>query len=123
MTLEERIVDWAATRPAWQHQVLVRLASGELLGSEDYIAIGRSLVAGEAFSTQPLSLSHIPGTGDLSLPVRLREVRRVAHVNALLPEQTLTFGLEGITVIYGDNGSGKSGYARLLKQVVRARHS
>ncbi len=43
-------------------------------------------------------------------------------MNALVPDQTLTAGIDGITVVYGDNASGKSGYARLAKRVVRARH-
>jgi energy-coupling factor transporter ATP-binding protein EcfA2 len=54
--------------------------------------------------------------------VRLLEVGDVANVNALVSGQRLTFGAEGMTVVYGDNGSGKSGYARLIKHVVRARH-
>ena len=33
----------------------------------------------------------------------------------------MEFGTEGLTVVYGDNGSGKSGYVRLLKEVCRAR--
>ena len=43
-------------------------------------------------------------------------------VNALLGGQTLQFSPTGMTIVYGDNGSGKSGYARLLKQIVGARH-
>jgi hypothetical protein len=46
----------------------------------------------------------------------------VAHVNALLGGQQLTFAAHGLTVVYGDNASGKSGYARLIKKKVRARH-
>lgn len=42
-------------------------------------------------------------------------------VNALLPGQRLTFGDAGLTIIYGDNASGKSGYARLIRQAVTAR--
>jgi hypothetical protein len=34
----------------------------------------------------------------------------------------LAFGREGLTVVYGDNASGKSGFARLIKAIVRARH-
>jgi ABC-type transport system involved in cytochrome c biogenesis ATPase subunit len=40
-------------------------------------------------------------------------VSRVRNVNALVPDQTLTFG-HGLTVIYGENATGKTGYARLL---------
>ncbi|MGH3788908.1 MAG: AAA family ATPase [Pseudonocardiaceae bacterium] len=39
----------------------------------------------------------------------------------MAPDQTLTFGTTGLTVVYGDNASGKSGYARLLKSLVGAR--
>jgi hypothetical protein len=36
-------------------------------------------------------------------------------------DEKLTFIRAGLTVVYGDNGSRKSGYARILKQVCRAR--
>ena len=42
-------------------------------------------------------------------------------MTALAREQTLEFQPAGLTVIYGDNASGKSGYARILKKVCRAR--
>ena len=42
-------------------------------------------------------------------------------VNALLPDQTLSFAPNGLTIVYGDNGSGKSGYARLIREAVTAR--
>ena len=43
-------------------------------------------------------------------------------MNALASDQPLTFEPNGLTIVYGDNGSGKSGYARLLKRITRARH-
>lgn len=55
-------------------------------------------------------------------PVRLVSVGEVERVNRLAPNQSLTFGDSGVTVIYGHNGSGKSGYARLIRQMVRTRH-
>lgn len=50
-------------------------------------------------------------------------IKDVLAVNQLAPDQTLSFAAKGITVVYGDNGAGKSGYARLLKRACRARHS
>ena len=53
--------------------------------------------------------------------VILKNIRDVQHINILAPNQSLTFRGDGLTVVYGDNGSGKSGYARILKKVCRAR--
>ena len=41
-------------------------------------------------------------------------------VNALAKDQTLKF-CKGLTLVYGDNGAGKTGYIRILKQACRAR--
>ena len=41
-------------------------------------------------------------------------------VNALAEDQTLNFA-SGLTVVYGDNGAGKTGYIRILKSACRAR--
>jgi hypothetical protein len=54
--------------------------------------------------------------------VKLLGVRDVKNVNRLRPDEQLTFGEYGVTVVFGFNGSGKSGYARLIKQLVRTRH-
>ncbi|CAI9419343.1 AAA family ATPase [Nocardioides sp. T2.26MG-1] len=54
--------------------------------------------------------------------MKLLAVRDVKNVNRLRPEERLTFGTDGVTVVFGFNGSGKSGYARLVKQMVRTRH-
>ena len=43
------------------------------------------------------------------------------NVNALAPEAVLDFHTRGLTIVYGDNGAGKSGYVRILKRVCRAR--
>ena len=58
-------------------------------------------------------------TGD---QVKLVGVRDVKNVNRLRSDERLTFGADGVTVVFGFNGSGKSGYARLIKQMVRTRH-
>src|SRR3546814_232914 len=47
----------------------------------------------------------------------------VCSSDLLASDQRLTFHRVGLTIIYGDNGSGKSGYARILKRACRARIS
>lgn len=53
--------------------------------------------------------------------VNLLAVTETRNVNALARNGSLTFALAGLTVVYGANGSGKSGYARVLKQACFAR--
>jgi hypothetical protein len=55
-------------------------------------------------------------------PVSLVSIAHPEDVNALTSDRPLTSEMAGLTVIYGDNASGKSGYARLLKRVALARH-
>src|SRR3546814_1386566 len=69
----------------------------------------------------PLEAVHLLDPNHTHGEVFLRQVHSVQYVNALASDQRLTFHRIGLTIIYGDNGSGKSGYARILKKACRAR--
>lgn len=69
----------------------------------------------------PLSQSHLPKQAAQGDPIVLRCLRDLRHVNRIAAAQRLTFCPKGITIVYGGNGSGKSGYARVLKRACRAR--
>ena len=49
-------------------------------------------------------------------------MRYISGVNHLAARQNLTFSATGLTIVYGANGSGKSGYARILKRICRTRN-
>jgi hypothetical protein len=57
-----------------------------------------------------------------STPLRLERVFNVHNVNALADRQELRFGKQ-LTLIYGENGAGKTGYARILGAAGFARGS
>jgi len=69
----------------------------------------------------PLDASHLRDPSNDQGEIYLRQIRGVRYVNALATDQILTLRRVGLTIIYGDNGSGKSGYARILKRACRAR--
>jgi energy-coupling factor transporter ATP-binding protein EcfA2 len=123
-TLEDAIVEWSIDRPKWQRSVMQRLARGEILTDRSHAEIAELLCQNPSYEFGPeLVASDLPsGGGPSSGQVSISGIRGLAHVNALLADQSLDFSPTGLTVVYGDNGSGKSGYARLLKTVVRARH-
>jgi len=71
-------------------------------------------------SPDPTTRSHVRSSGTSTSPVALLTVRDITYVNALA-SGPVTFAPEGLTVIYGDNASGKSGIARILKKAGRSR--
>lgn len=121
MPIEEEIVAWSATRPAWQRNILKRIATGDLPSLSDFEALVDDLVAGRSFEEVTFGLEELPQTTAGDPPVRLLSIGNVEHVNALESSEPLTLEPTGITLIYGNNGSGKSGYARVLRRISRAR--
>ena len=122
-SIEQDILEWAKARPTWQRNLFKRIARGETIDETYISSVAQAIVDKEVTLEAPeLAAADLPtGTagGDT---VELRSIGELKFVNALLDDQKLTFGAMGVTVIYGDNGSGKSGYARLAKDVVGARH-
>ncbi len=58
---------------------------------------------------------------DSAVTLRLETVSEIKGINALAPRKALEFGVEPIVVVYGVNGSGKSGYIRVLKHACGGR--
>lgn len=56
-------------------------------------------------------------TIEVEKELRIRELRHVRGVNALKSGTKITFCEEGMTLIYGHNGTGKSGYFRVLEHL------
>ena len=107
---------------AWQQDVLVSLASGHSYTGEQFEALVDDILAGNRprRANGPKASRLNPMLFDrYHFGPWPEDVRR----DALISGQTLKFGSTGLTIVYGDNASGKSGYARLIKAMVDARHS
>ena len=114
------IVVWSKDCPTWQRDALRRLCAKGALDDadlDDLTVLCRSKGKGGV----PLAMEHVRDPEAATTVVNLRAISGVQDVNALKPGERLTFCRKGLTVVYGDNGSGKSGYARILKKVCRAR--
>lgn len=128
MNIIQELAIWANTLPLWQSDAVRRVFSQEKLSSEEEGQVFEMLLAAHDLSDSdatpraPKPFSYIvdaaqPG----SRKVVLKELHSLDNVNALVPGQSVKFALEGITVIYGENGAGKSGYARVFKHACHAR--
>lgn len=119
MLLQKRISDWSQTLPAWQADLLRRLAGGPL--SEDGHREVLQILAGAADAPVPIALQlpDLPADAGEHGTIELRAIRDLRNINCLAGEQSLAF-LPGLNVVFGDNGSGKSGYGRLTRRVTRS---
>lgn len=123
MTAYEDVLSWADSLPWWQQKVLARIIAGETFKEHDFEDIARSLIGDPEPSPDGGWFSGLtPPQETKDEPVRLTEVRKLKNVNRLAPNQKLTVEPNGLTVVYGYNGSGKSGYARVISSMVGARH-
>jgi len=128
-TVYDEILKWSKSRPLWQRDALRRLIVNGSLGPGDIddifllCKIANDLEDASRYELVPIPLdeSHICPDAGSGEAVRLTQISDVANVNAITSPEPLTFGESGLTIIYGDNGAGKSGYVRILKNVCRAR--
>lgn len=114
------LVTWAEKRPAWQKDALRRLVTGETL-DDPAIAELTELCLDPSRAHTPISQSHIATEANAAESISLVSIKNPIAINALARQQELSFEPSGLTVIYGDNGSGKSGYVRILKHACRSR--
>ena len=114
------ILDWSLERPPWQRDALRRLVVNGQLTEDDYDEL-TAICLDLAQSSVPLGEKHLGIENPPGKPVRLLGIKNPIAVNALASGQSLNFAEEGLTIVYGDNGSGKSGYVRILKHACRSR--
>lgn len=57
-----------------------------------------------------------------SCPIILKSISDVKGIGALAPTRPLVFG-DNLTIVYGENGCGKSSYVRILKSAVSPKNS
>lgn len=131
MSVIESIIDWAEKDLLnWQSDAVRRLLTQEKLTVEDKSQIlymvkelyGLNSNA-QPVEPKPLERKHIPSKYNRPMKLTLKAMNNLQNVNAIPDDSYLSFGHEGLSVIYGENGAGKSGYARVLKRACNARDS
>lgn len=130
MSSFEGIIAWAQDLEAWEADLIRRLLI------DNTLAVGLSEVSANLAAHFKI---HEPNGSICIKPLMAEErarptqefsdekfsicsIHSVSNINALNSTSRLDFGHDGITIIYGENGSGKSGYSRILKNACHAKH-
>ncbi|MBT9540579.1 AAA family ATPase [Thiobacillus sp.] len=127
MSILQEIYTWSQDLAVWQQDAIARLYTERELGAidlEDLYALAKSeagIPDPQGRTPKRLEDAQVAAPADPSRLVQLVAVKDLSNVNALANGGLLPIAPAGLTVIYGENGAGKSGYSRVLKHACRAR--
>lgn len=129
MSIYQEILNWSQNRPDFIRDALRRIISNPTISSNDIEELvllvkkenGDTTVAIDAI---PFESIHIPTTTNIGgIYPKLISIKRPINICALHNEGCLQFAKDRLTVVYGNNGSGKSSYSRILKKLCWSRNS
>ena len=110
--------DWAKSKSDWAN-LLVSIITNEerKLGSEERNKIFSYFLNSIGIGEKLPQLSLVKPNYNYSVNnIKLTSLSNVSGVNKLAPNQVINFA-ENLTVVYGENGTGKTGYSRILKSL------
>lgn len=123
--VRQRLIDWANSQDHWVRAIVAEaLASRNDLSDKaietiyDLLLAEKGLASGPSPTVAPLTA--VATAQDAAEELRIARIKNVTGVNALAPNQEITLNPR-LTVVFGENATGKTGYVRILKRLVAVR--
>ena len=109
---------WFQERPFWLREALNLVLANGALTQENLLTLAETCRTHSAVqkATAPLPAAVFAGKV-AGQTVRLKAISEPKGIEALNPRAPLVFGAEPLTIVYGQNGAGKSGYIRILNNI------
>lgn len=119
-TLETEVKKFADGLSYWAKYLAEKILSGNAISENDidtsFSFLLEELKLNEETEKPEIEISYnSTNAGNYKSDLLLTKLENVEGVNALTENQTIDFS-SNLSIVYGANGSGKSGYARLLKK-------
>lgn len=119
------IISWVERQPYWQQVIAEKLLNGRIITDDDIEEIflifkKESRLVSEPLKRNALNFS-ISKTDTSKIPnIKWKGLSNVSGVNAIKNNGEFPVGDE-VTLVYGENGTGKSGYTRILNNIFISR--
>ena len=115
--IQKEIMDWLLTQPDWLQEAAERLLRQGNLGAGDLSDLCSMIKTPEGRkTTNHRAFDELFNISETEGDVRISSLGEIGGIENLAPRQPLLMGNGNLVVIYGHNGSGKSGYTRILKK-------
>jgi energy-coupling factor transporter ATP-binding protein EcfA2 len=116
--VNKEIMDWVHAQPSWVQLAVTKIYAQEELGDDlidELLALLKTKEGESKGSIVDLS-GALKGSSVTASDIRILSIGDIDGIDALAPRSPLPFS-SSLSVVYGQNGSGKSGYARILKKM------
>lgn len=125
LMINREIVSWVKRQTYWEQYLANEILEGKSLSEDDleeiYLLFKKEFgLSEESLEKVKLDFLSLVDHSNEEDKIKWRSVSNVIGVNALKPNEKLEIG-EQLTLIYGENGSGKSGYTRLFNNAFVSR--
>ena len=121
----DMLVEWANGQDRWVRKLVGevietrrRLSDERIAALYELLLREKGLADGQPEDVPPLTASDAAGPASVGL--RLLALKHIQNVNALSPNQEIEFHPR-LTICFGENASGKTGYVRILKRAAAVR--
>jgi energy-coupling factor transporter ATP-binding protein EcfA2 len=119
------LIQWANDQDDWVREIVAsvlesntELRVDKIQAAYEHLLVEKGLASGDRPATPALVERAAPGR--IEEPLALVSIANVKNVNALASEQSIAFNPR-LTVLFGRNGCGKTGYARIMKRLSSVR--
>ena len=126
MAVYSNIITWSNNKAPFIKDAIRRILHCTELTEQDIQELKELLKKEHGFDEitiipSPATNADIPAITTATNQVRLKQISSPHNISALYESTALNFSLDGLTIVYGKNGSGKSSFSRILKKLCWSR--
>lgn len=127
MPILNDIIDWVESKPEFWQVAIDRLIRNNELSDADILEIKEICKVDFGLSDiqfEKIDFEELRKFADSAInneDIILSKISNVENISALSQSSALEFAPSGLTLVYGDNGAGKSSYVSVLKHTCNTR--